>query len=207
EHNDIFQLFDVNNFYNGTPGNIAAAQNVIPEYLCPSNPLRPASGRDTLGYGYCDYMPIAYVDINVNNTVGQQLRDEVNPRSPGALSLKTAGGPTPSTVAGARPDTKGIRGHVGPPAGDIIDGLSNTIAMTEDVGRSETYATVKYADPVGNLADNGGFRAAWRWAEPDTANGVSGPKYQVTFGTKTLYGDPGIKMINNNSIPFGGPAA
>src|SRR5262249_39719293 len=38
EHNDIFQLFDVNNFYNGTPGNIAAAQNVIPEYLCPSNP-------------------------------------------------------------------------------------------------------------------------------------------------------------------------
>jgi prepilin-type N-terminal cleavage/methylation domain-containing protein/prepilin-type processing-associated H-X9-DG protein len=206
EHNDIYQQFDTNKFYND-PVNQAAAQNVVAQYICPSNPLRPASGRDALGYGYCDYMPIAYVDINVNNVAGQQLRDETNPRSPGALALATGGGPTASTTAGTGPYTNGISGAVGPNAGQIIDGLSLTIAMTEDVGRSETYATVKYADPLGNLADNGGFRAAWRWAEPDTANGVSGPKYQVTFGTKTLYGDPGIKMINNNAVPFGGPAA
>jgi prepilin-type processing-associated H-X9-DG protein len=152
-------------------------------------------------------MPIAYIDINVNNVVGQLLRDEVNPRSPGALAMKTGGGPTASTTAGTPPYTNGISGAFGPTAGDIIDGLAHTIGVVEDVGRSETYKTVKYADPVADLTDNGGFRAAWRWAEPDTANGVSGPKYQVTFGVKTLYGDPGIKMVNNNAVPFGGPAA
>src|SRR5713226_5862559 len=51
EHNDIFLQFDMTRYYND-PANQAAAQNVVAEYLCPSNPLRPKSGRDVLGYGY-----------------------------------------------------------------------------------------------------------------------------------------------------------
>src|SRR5262245_55425406 len=42
EHNDVFQQFDTTRFYND-PVNQAAAKNVIPEYMCPSNPLRPAN--------------------------------------------------------------------------------------------------------------------------------------------------------------------
>jgi len=38
--------------YNGSPTNIAVAQTVVPTFLCPSNPVRPSSGRDSLGYAY-----------------------------------------------------------------------------------------------------------------------------------------------------------
>jgi len=179
EGGDIYDRYDLATPYNGSPGNIAVAQQVIPTYLCPTNPIRPATGRDSLGYGYCDYMPIAYCDINIiDTTVGQLVRLPAGSvRSPGGLRL---GGCTP---------------------GDITDGLSKTIAIMEDVGRSETYYTQKYDDPVGvDLLPPGTTkRNAWRWAEPDTANGCSGPP-----GAK--YGDPGLRVVNNNPQPFGGPA-
>src|SRR5262245_54338784 len=189
EYNDVYQQFNLTFVYNDTanaPGNVAASQNVIPTYLCPSNPARPASGRDALGFGYCDYMPIAYTDIDPNGTVGTLVRNPAF-RVAGALALKSNGGQP---------------GDRGPTAGDIIDGLSKTVAICEDVGRSETFYTQKYADP-GDLATllpaGSTFRNAWRWAEPDTANGVSGPP-----GAK--YGDPYLKVINNNPVPYGGPA-
>src|SRR5262249_42667717 len=47
------------------------------------------------------------------------------------------------------------------------------------------------------------FRAAWRWAEPDSANGASGPP-GATYAT---LGSSGIRMINNNSQPYGGPTS
>src|SRR5262249_38872812 len=150
------------------PNNVLASKNVIPEYICPSNPARPKTAKDAYGYGYCDYMPIAYTDIDPNGVPGTLVRNTTLPRSPGALKL---GGSNP---------------------GDIQDGLSKTIGIMEDVGRSETFNTQKYTDPVGfELLPTGStFRNAWRWPEPDTANGVSGPP-----GAK--FGDPGLKMINN----------
>ncbi len=180
EGSDLYDRYDMSRPYNGSPGNIAVAQQVIPTYLCPSNPVRPANGRDSLGYGYCDYMPIAYCDINIIDTsVGKDVRLPAGSlRSTGGLKL---GGSTP---------------------GEISDGLSKTIAIMEDVGRSETYYTQKYPDPTGvDLLPAGStFRNAWRWAEPDTGNGVSGPP-----GAK--YGDPGLRVVNNNPLPFGGPAS
>jgi len=90
-------------------------------------------------------------------------------------------------------------GARGPAVGDIIDGLSKTICCVEDVGRSETLGTYRYNDPFGSSSYNAGFRAAWRWAEPDNANGVSGPPNGV-------YKDGKLgKVINNNNNPFGGP--
>jgi len=92
-------------------------------------------------------------------------------------------------------------GKNGPNQGEILDGLNNTIAITEDVGRNETTGTYRYVDPFGGTGYNGGFRAAWRWGEPDGSNGVSGPPNGVL-------GDPNLgKVINNNPIPLGGPAA
>ncbi len=205
EKNDVYLQMDLNNFYNGTPANAAAAANVIPSYLCPSNPLRPSNGRDSAGYGYCDYMPTAYVDINLNAAAGNVVRLNPSPfpgRFPGALALKVPGtlgetGAGPISAYGANPANY-VLGDAGPTASDIIDGLSNTIAVMEDVGRGETYNTPKYLDPVGpNL-----YRAAWRWAEPDTANGVSGPP-KTTSNNPTVYGD-NFTIINNTATPFGG---
>ena len=180
EGGDIYQTYDVNVPYNGSAGNIAVAKTIVPTYLCPSNPARPSGGRDSLGYAYCDYMPVAYTDINIIDTsVGQSVRlPSGSQRSKGGLRLGGCG------------------------AGDITDGLSKTIAMMEDVGRSETFNTQKYTDPVGvDLLPAGStFRNAWRWAEPDSGNGVSGPP-----GAK--YGDPNLRIINNTPQPYGGTAA
>jgi prepilin-type N-terminal cleavage/methylation domain-containing protein/prepilin-type processing-associated H-X9-DG protein len=178
EGGDIAAMYDMNTAYNGSTGNIVAAKSVVQTYLCPTNPARPASGRDSLGYGYCDYMPIAYTDINIIDTsAGKDVRDVVSKRSTGGLRL-----------GGAAP-------------GDISDGLSKTIAIMEDVGRSETYNTLKYVDPVGTdlLPTGTTFRNAWRWAEPDTGNGVSGPP-----GAK--YGSVNLRVVNNNEKPIGGGA-
>jgi prepilin-type N-terminal cleavage/methylation domain-containing protein/prepilin-type processing-associated H-X9-DG protein len=249
EHNDIYQLFDdYNQPYNATPGNKTAAQNVIQEFLCPTNPLRPRNGADSLGYGYCDYMPIAYINLNSNPAAGLDATTGGVPvgsanakgRWPGALNANYAN-TTPGVAATAFPqagatetiddstnapagmyvvDSQKIaynaangtslitakNGSQGPNQGEILDGLAHTIAITEDVGRVEGLGTPKYLDPTGVdiPASNAGHRAAWRWAEPDTSNGVSGPSNaspQPTYGTKNF------KVINNYNSPIGGPAA
>jgi len=64
----------------------------------------------------------------------------------------------------------------------IADGLSNTIFVGEDIGRDERMQPGHvYIDPL-----DGEKRRFWRWAEPDTAIGISMP-------------------INNNKAPQGGP--
>ena len=42
------------------------AKRAINTFLCPTNPLRPASGLDSQGYGYTDYGPTTYTDIDPN---------------------------------------------------------------------------------------------------------------------------------------------
>ncbi|OWK43971.1 DUF1559 domain-containing protein [Fimbriiglobus ruber] len=250
EHNDIYQLFDDLTLpYNATPGNIAAAQSVIQEFLCPTNPLRPRTGTDSLGFGYCDYMPIAYTNLSSTPSVSLTASTGGVPlgsttgigRWPGALnanyansvnavattafpggqvtindpnapaSLVGAGGNgmfivNTQKVAAALPNiTTANNGAQGPVQSDIIDGLAHTIAMVEDVGRVEGLGTPHYLDGVGAQlpASNSGHRAAWRWAEPDTANGVSGPN---SASPSVTYGQKNFKVINNFNVPIGGPA-
>src|SRR5579872_2561204 len=66
EHSDLYNNITINNAYND-PGAPAAHQNAfktaIASYLCPTNPLRPKSGVDSVGYGYVDYMPVAYTNL------------------------------------------------------------------------------------------------------------------------------------------------
>ncbi|HEV3263428.1 MAG TPA: DUF1559 domain-containing protein [Gemmataceae bacterium] len=206
EHGDIYDAYDLTKPYNASIENITVAKTVVPTYLCPSNPVRPRSGVDSLGYAYCDYMPISYVDINGAGT--GPTRDNTYPnKTSGALQL---GGTTITSIR---------------------DGLSSTIVMAEDVGRSETFYTQKYVDPTANpnspfyvgptgvdlLPAGTKYRNAWRWAEPDTANGVSGPPGTITHpsGGTTLggggpqnaqWGDAGLRFINNTKTPYGGPS-
>src|SRR5260370_41888378 len=68
------------------PATLVAAQPVIPTFLCPSNPIRPGSGRDSLGFGYCDYQPIAYVDISATG-VGVMRDQTYRNKVSGALTV------------------------------------------------------------------------------------------------------------------------
>src|SRR5207253_2640961 len=50
---------------NNPVGKGIMAANAVPSFLCPSNNFRPANGLDSLGYGYTDYGPTTYTDIDV----------------------------------------------------------------------------------------------------------------------------------------------
>src|SRR5262249_19195112 len=156
------------------------------------------------GYGYCDYMPIAYVDIDGSGTPGNPVRGGVPWRVSRALAMKTFGTPGGGAFPGNYPThPRAPR----PTPGESLHRLRPPGAVAEAVGRSETFVTRKYPDPTGvdippgaGSIGTGAYRAAWRWAEPDTANGVSGPPGAV-------YGGAPVKVINNNATPFGGPAS
>ena len=219
EHQDVYSQFDLRYAYNDTaaPQNIAAAGNVIPSYLCPSNPLRP-SGQDSSGYGYTDYGPIIYTDIDPVTAVRNK-----NTRMQGGLHATST--PYPSgadkTAANNCTYTQGnpwtnlntfqlyVMTSLGNRVGDITDGLSKTIAIGEDAGRNEAMPSI-YGDPI---TPTGANRGHWRWAEPDSGFAVNGdPLYaQDQFGTVGL--PPGStanpisgapRAINNNAVPFGG---
>lgn len=182
----VYNLFNFNLQYNdGTAnaaGNRTAAKTFIGSYLCPSNPILTA---DPQGYGQCDYMPTSYTDLDPAN-----------------------GGRAASTI-GSNPGKRkdGALALYGTPLRELTDGTTNTIAIAEDVGRSQNNSwptKSKYqagitgdtcpCDPSGT-----GCRCNNRWADADTGNGVSGP----TRNANT----PPPKLINNNNVPMGGGTA
>jgi prepilin-type N-terminal cleavage/methylation domain-containing protein/prepilin-type processing-associated H-X9-DG protein len=185
--------------------NQAVAQTSVKTFLCPNNPLRPDSGLDSQGFGYTDYGPTVYTDIDP--VTGAR---NVNTRMSGGLH---------GTIDGK-----------GTALADIQDGLSNTLAIAEDVGRYESMPGA-YLDPVGGSGDltgayvgasatSGTARAFWRWAEPDNGYGVSGDPIGTLNGTAVITGATkgygtlnsgyqGLvngrpKTVNNNKYPFGG---
>jgi prepilin-type N-terminal cleavage/methylation domain-containing protein/prepilin-type processing-associated H-X9-DG protein len=186
EQDDLAARFNLSFLYNDPAGpNTAVAQTVIPTFLCPNNPLRPDNGLDSAGYAYTDYGATVYTDINPITGV-RDRRTRMN----GALH---------GTVDGKGPARK-----------DIGDGLTNTIAIAEDVGRYELMAGA-YPDPLTPAVN----RAFWRWAEPDNGFGVSGDPLSVNSATQddgvVKAGYTGLvngraRGINNNKTPFGGPA-
>ncbi len=125
EKDDIAASYKLTNPYNdpAAPANQSIAQNVVPTFLCPSNPLAPNNGLDTAGYGYTDYGPTAFTDIDPVTGVRNQ-------------NTRMAGG-----LHGAF-DGKGVT-----PA-QIDDGLSNTLAVVEVVGRNEQMPGT-FVDPLG----------------------------------------------------------
>jgi prepilin-type N-terminal cleavage/methylation domain-containing protein/prepilin-type processing-associated H-X9-DG protein len=172
EQDNVYKMMTVNTYYESNANNIAAAKTVIKTFLCPSNALRPNSGLDSQGFAYTDYGPTVYTDIDPNTGVRNP-----NTRANGALHWV---GPTGGNQLGTSTLTQ------------ITDGTSTTIAVAEDAGRVQPQVS-PYKDPTGG--GNNGFRAFWRWAEPDSGFGVSGPPA----------GGPGTgTAINNNASPING---
>jgi prepilin-type N-terminal cleavage/methylation domain-containing protein/prepilin-type processing-associated H-X9-DG protein len=190
EQQEIYDAIDNRYFYNDTANQTTGSgplagqkpgQQVIPTYLCPTNPLRPQTGLDSLGYGYTDYGATVYTIIDPTLTSFNNAKWRVS----GGLH---GGG---STMA------------------SIPDGLSKTIAIAEDVGRNE-FMPGAYPDPMGTdiPATASGKRAFWRWIEADNGFGVNGAPNAVQTGGTAVAGEvvqASNRAINNNSLPFGGP--
>lgn len=186
EQQELYDTVDTRYFYNNTAQQSASALNngmpgtqVIPTYLCPTNPLRPKSGLDSAGYGYTDYGATVYTNIMTQQ--GNATFDNGNWRLSGGLH----GG--------------------GSSAADIIDGLSKTIAVAEDVGRNE-FMPGAYPDPAGGatIPTTVKNRAFWRWIEPDNGFGVNGPPTYFSVSSNDV-AMAATRFINNNSLPYGGP--
>jgi prepilin-type N-terminal cleavage/methylation domain-containing protein/prepilin-type processing-associated H-X9-DG protein len=228
EHGDIYSQMDLRFAYNdpscpanaaGNPANSDAAKNAVKVYLCPSNPLR-SNDTDANGYGFTDYGPTVYTDIDPNTGVRNK-----NTRAGGGLHAASV--PFPPGASNGAVDTSTytmgnmwtnsntnqvyIMSSFGNRPGDITDGLSKTIAIAEDVGRQDQM-TSPYTDPVGPAgapySTATGQRGFWRWAEPDNGFGVSGDPRGTTdeFGTVETGLAAAVRAINNNQTPFGGGA-
>ena len=191
EQQEVYDTVDNRYFYNDTanqpvatnPSVGAPGTQVIPTYLCPTNPLRPKSGMDSMGYGYTDYGATVYTNIDPNGV----LFNSPTLRVSGGLH---AGGSSPA---------------------EIVDGTSKTIAFAEDAGRNE-FMPGAYPDPFGAATIPNGEtnRAFWRWIEADNGYGVNGSPNGIT-GTgatdTTAVKSTLNRAINNNALPLGGPAS
>jgi prepilin-type N-terminal cleavage/methylation domain-containing protein len=166
-------------------------QHAVKTYVCPANPSPTSKGTDTQGYGICDYMPIAYSDLDP--TDGTRRSGDLTLRVDGFLQLSNVGG---TTNSGSSSSTWHVtKQNGGRKASSVPDGTSNTIAIIEDVGRG-SFGIIdgNYTQPAG------GATKIARWAEPDQGNGVSGLPVESVSGTGTATGDcyhPSISSSGN----------
>jgi prepilin-type N-terminal cleavage/methylation domain-containing protein/prepilin-type processing-associated H-X9-DG protein len=170
--------FNAMNFsvcYNHISGmNFTGASAVINVFLCPSG-VHSSGQRDQgdpndklsttfgHGYGYDDYGPTVYTDIDPN---GQG----------GGLGASAA---TPFRNKNAR--SNGLLKQGKTAIAEATDGTSNTIAIGEDAGRDENFLSpyTELSQPgsdnrAGGPSGPNAAKRYWRWAEPDTGYGVSG---------------------------------
>jgi prepilin-type N-terminal cleavage/methylation domain-containing protein/prepilin-type processing-associated H-X9-DG protein len=181
EGNTLYNALNLAYEYNdASGGNYTGSSPVVTVFICPSSP-RPA-GRDTAasdpnaspfeqaqpaaGYGYMDYAPSVYTDINVVN---------------GALAGGGVGATPIVPYRNKNVAAKGLLKDGKTLISEITDGTSNTIAVIECAGRDERfvsqyfeslYPVVRGQGPAG-LANNARHRF-WRWADPGCAFGTSG---------------------------------
>ncbi len=165
-------------YNDASGGNFTGASPVMTVFICPSDP-RPA-GRDTAqndpnaspfektqtaGYGYMDYAPSVYTDINV---VG------------GTLVTGGLGATTIVPYRNKNVAAKGLLKDGKTLISEDTDGLSNTIAIIECAGRDERfvsqyfegqYPVVRGQGPAGGPTARHRY---WRWADPGCAFGTSG---------------------------------
>lgn len=201
--------------YRGSKANFAAAQNEIPLYVCPSNPQGFGDQyKDPYGCGKLDYFATVYTDIN-----GDEKSSTYGQRNKGYMWING----TQSTTISNRQN-----GALAVPAcsmEDISDGVSQTILIVEDAGRTDPRLTVgyqnksSYEDPscqtaTGDAAldctsmlPSANYHSVTRWADPDAGgSGVSGPGNKDSGATNASSNlRPFTHYVNNNSVPVGGP--
>jgi prepilin-type N-terminal cleavage/methylation domain-containing protein len=195
EQENVYDRFNLAYPYNAAaaPQNQVAAKSEVRSFLCPSHPYR---SPDPQGYGQCDYMTIAYTDIDPNTG----LKNSAYTARPFLTLTGTAivNGPDCTWMPGYQQSPKG-----GSTMANCKDGTSNTVCFIEDVGKNHESASPSMQasgpDPAGSVdSPPSGKRNIYRWAEPDCgANGVSGPSN--ASGSR-------VAKINNYARPVGGPA-
>lgn len=187
----VYQQMSFAVHYSDDATTMAMAKTKVTSFLCPSN---GSTTPDPLGFGLVDYMPIAYVGL---------------PNTAGVINKKI-----------------GALGLFGNTISFITDGTSNTIAIFEDSGRLAGNTAGKYDAAVpavsgGAITATGFIKTATngnspnlckgigagvgttcpnRWVDCDNGNGVSGPPTASWNGGTTP-----SNVINNNSVPKGGP--
>jgi type II secretory pathway pseudopilin PulG len=155
--------------YNHISGaNFTGYTTVISTFLCPTATRVPDGGRDAIdpndpmavatgiGYGVTDYAALCATTID---------------------PLGRTGGPCSTPIAIYRNctlRTNGLLKQGLTRLAEVTDGLSQTIAITEDAGRDARYVSEyseSYYTPVLNVTRPvpPGQRRFWRWAEPDSA--------------------------------------
>jgi prepilin-type N-terminal cleavage/methylation domain-containing protein/prepilin-type processing-associated H-X9-DG protein len=175
-------LYNALNFayeYNdASGGNFTGSSPALAMYICPSTPR--SATRDTAqsdpngspyeltqsaGYGYMDYAPSIYTDINVQNGT----------LAPGGVGATPIVPYRNKTVA-----AKGLLKDGKTLISECTDGLSNTVAVLECAGRDERFVSQYFEGMypvVRGLGPAGGPTARhrfWRWADPGSAFGTSG---------------------------------
>ena len=180
EGNTSFNSMNFNVDYNEATGmNYTGTSQVVNVFICPSATRSPDGGRDGIdpndaasslsnGYGYTDYGATNYTDID---PLGGTTYASHYPATPFRNKYSRANGLL----------------HQGKTRiAEVTDGTSNTIAIGEDAGRDPRYDspyTEAYFDgvnprPILGMGPAGlgvpAYRRFWRWAEPDSAFGVSG---------------------------------
>jgi prepilin-type processing-associated H-X9-DG protein len=172
--------FNAKEYNEATGMNFTGASTVVSTFLCPSSTRSPDGGNDGVdpndpitqrfgrGYAYDDYGPTVYTDISPTG------------------AIVTPGSPTPYRDKTTRAD--GLLKQGKTTIGEITDGTSNTIMVAEDAGRDPRFISPYTEGEIyGGVPGSGTFpgesgpaggttvkRRYWRWAEADTAYGVSG---------------------------------
>ena len=177
-------LYNATNFsyeYNdASGGNFTGSSAAVSVFICPSS-NRSGGTRDTAqsdpnaspyeqsqsaGYGYMDYAPSVYTDINAVN---------------GGLATGGLGATTIVPYRNKNLAAPGLLKNGKTLIAEVTDGLSNTIAILECAGRDERfvsqylesmYPVVRGLGPAGYA--NGARHRFWRWADPGNAFGTSG---------------------------------
>ncbi len=190
--------------YNNITGmNFTGASTVVNVFLCPSavhasgqrdqgDPSDPLTKTFGHGYGYDDYGATNYTDIDPNGQTGGT-------------------GSTPATpYRNKNARVNGLLKQGCTRIAECTDGTSNTIAIGEDAGRDENFLS-PYTELAQPGSDNRGGGPAgptaakryWRWAEPDTAYGVSGQpnnKFRPMKETTPWQPPPGtLNTAGNNA--------
>jgi prepilin-type N-terminal cleavage/methylation domain-containing protein/prepilin-type processing-associated H-X9-DG protein len=180
EGGSLYNAINFSTDYNELTGmNFTGCSAVVNVFLCPSAVRLGGNGRDSYnitnspeenipgnpaqqGYGYFDYAPSVYTDINVVN--GQPVQ--------GGLG-STPAVPYRNKLLAAQGLLKDSMTRIA----EAIDGTSTTIAFLECAGRDERFVS-QYADNaypwLRGLGDPPGPHRFWRWADPGNAFGTSG---------------------------------
>ena len=179
EGTNLSNALNFNVEYNDRSGaNYTGSSAAVNVFICPSSSRSTGGGtRESAnvtnspeitaagggaGYGYTDYAPSVYTDINVVN---------------GAPATGGVGATLVVPYRNRNLATKGMLKESKTSIAEIVDGTSNTVGFLECAGRDESFVS-QYADntyaTVRGLGASPGLHRFWRWADPGNAFGTSG---------------------------------